>query len=63
MTASDSLIEAIKARDLAAVQRELEENGTGVGPPQHCERIDRETQENEELRRDLAAVREIIYSD
>ena len=28
-----------------------------------CEKIDRETQENEELRRDLAAVREIIYSD
>jgi len=28
-----------------------------------CEKIDRETQENEELRRDLAAVRELIYSD
>jgi chromosomal replication initiator protein len=28
-----------------------------------CDKIDRETQENEELRRDLAAVREIIYSD
>ncbi len=28
-----------------------------------CDKIDRETQENEELRRDLAAVRELIYSD
>ena len=28
-----------------------------------CEKIDRETQENEELRRDLAAVRELIYSE
>jgi chromosomal replication initiator protein len=28
-----------------------------------CEKIDRETQENEELRRDLAAVRELIYTD
>jgi chromosomal replication initiator protein len=28
-----------------------------------CEKIDKETQENEELRRDLAAVRELIYSD
>ena len=27
-----------------------------------CDKIDRETQENEELRRDLAAVRELIYS-
>jgi len=28
-----------------------------------CEKIDRETQQNEELRRELAAVRELIYSD
>jgi chromosomal replication initiator protein len=28
-----------------------------------CDKIDRETQENEELRRDLAAVRELIYAD
>ena len=28
-----------------------------------CDKIDRETQENEDLRRDLAAVRELIYSD
>jgi chromosomal replication initiator protein len=28
-----------------------------------CDKIDKETQENEELRRDLAAVRELIYSD
>src|SRR5215212_4740847 len=28
-----------------------------------CDKTDRETQENEELRRDLAAVRELIYSD
>jgi chromosomal replication initiator protein len=28
-----------------------------------CEKIDRETQENEELRRELAAVRELIYAD
>jgi chromosomal replication initiator protein len=28
-----------------------------------CDKIDRETQENEELRRELAAVREMIYSD
>ena len=28
-----------------------------------CDKIDRESQENEELRRELAAVREIIYSD
>jgi chromosomal replication initiator protein len=28
-----------------------------------CEKIDREMQENEELRRDLAAVRELIYAD
>jgi chromosomal replication initiator protein len=28
-----------------------------------CEKIDRETQANEELRRELAAVRELIYSD
>ncbi|MEP7360133.1 MAG: chromosomal replication initiator protein DnaA [Chloroflexota bacterium] len=28
-----------------------------------CDKINRETQENEELRRDLAAVRELIYSD
>jgi chromosomal replication initiator protein len=28
-----------------------------------CDKIDRETQENEELRRDLAAVRELIYSE
>ena len=28
-----------------------------------CDKIDRETQENEELRRDLAAVRELIYTD
>jgi chromosomal replication initiator protein len=28
-----------------------------------CDKIDRETQENEELRRELAAVREMIYAD
>jgi chromosomal replication initiator protein len=28
-----------------------------------CDKIDKETQENEELRRDLAAVRELIYSE
>jgi chromosomal replication initiator protein len=28
-----------------------------------CEKIDKETQQNEELRRELAAVRELIYSD
>jgi chromosomal replication initiator protein len=28
-----------------------------------CDKIDRETQENEELRRELAAVREMIYSE
>jgi chromosomal replication initiator protein len=28
-----------------------------------CEKIDRETQENEELRRELAAVRELIYAE
>ncbi len=28
-----------------------------------CDKIDREAQENEELRRELAAVRELIYSD
>jgi len=28
-----------------------------------CDKIDRETQAIEELRRDLAAVRELIYSD
>ena len=28
-----------------------------------CEKIDREANENEELRRDLAAVRELVYSD
>ncbi|MDP8905326.1 MAG: chromosomal replication initiator protein DnaA [Chloroflexota bacterium] len=28
-----------------------------------CDKIDRETQENEELRRELAAVRELIYAD
>jgi chromosomal replication initiator protein len=28
-----------------------------------CEKIDREAQENEELRRDLAAVRELVYSE
>ncbi|HET7676480.1 MAG TPA: chromosomal replication initiator protein DnaA [Candidatus Limnocylindrales bacterium] len=28
-----------------------------------CDKIDRETQENDELRRELAAVRELIYSD
>jgi chromosomal replication initiator protein len=28
-----------------------------------CDKIDRESQDNEELRRELAAVREIIYSD
>jgi chromosomal replication initiator protein len=28
-----------------------------------CDKIDRESQENEELRRELAAVRELIYSD
>jgi chromosomal replication initiator protein len=28
-----------------------------------CDKIDREMQENEELRRDLAAVRELIYAD
>jgi chromosomal replication initiator protein len=28
-----------------------------------CDKIDRETQENEELRRELAAVRELIYAE
>jgi hypothetical protein len=28
-----------------------------------CDKIDRESQENEELRRELAAVRELIYSE
>ena len=28
-----------------------------------CDKIDRESQENEELRRELAAVRELIYAD
>jgi chromosomal replication initiator protein len=28
-----------------------------------CEKIDREANENEELRRDLAAVRELVYSE
>jgi chromosomal replication initiator protein len=43
--------------------------GTELGGRDHstvlhaCEKIDRETQDNEELRRELAAVREIIYSD
>jgi chromosomal replication initiator protein len=28
-----------------------------------CEKIDREMQENEDLRRELAAVRELIYAE
>jgi chromosomal replication initiator protein len=28
-----------------------------------CDKIDRETQQNDELRRELAAVRELIYAD
>jgi chromosomal replication initiator protein len=43
--------------------------GTELGGRDHstvlhaCDKIDRESQENEELRRELAAVRELIYSD
>ena len=43
--------------------------GTELGGRDHstvlhaCDKIDRESHDNEELRRELAAVREIIYSD